>query len=79
MSALRSRRVGSARLGGEHDGHEFGEGKAILYTYGPDADALLVAVRASFVDFPVLQGAYAVKRYGRADDVQARRERVELP
>ena len=68
-----------ARLGGEHDGNEFGEGQAILYTYGPDADALLDAVRVSFADFPVREGAYAVKRYGRADDVQARTERVELP
>lgn len=68
-----------ARLGGEHDGNEFGEGQAVLYTYGPDADALLDAVRASFADFPVRAGAYAVKRYGRADDAQARSERVELP
>jgi hypothetical protein len=68
-----------ARLGGEHDGNEFGEGQAILYTYGPDADALLVALRSSFADFPVRDGAYAIKRYGRADDAQARTERVELP
>ena len=68
-----------ARLGGEHDGNEFGEGQAILYTYGPDADALLHALRNALDDFPVREGAYAIKRYGRADDAQARTERVELP
>lgn len=67
-----------ARVGGEHDGNEFGEGQAILYTYGPDADALLAAVRASLAGFPVRDGAYAIKRYGRADDPDARSERVEL-
>ena len=68
-----------APLGGEHDGNEFGEGQAILYTYGPDADALLDGLRRALGDFPVRDGAYAVKRYGRADDAQARTERVELP
>jgi len=65
-------------LGGEHDGNEFGAGEAVLYTYGPDADALLEAVRACLGDFPLRPGAYAVKRYGRADDPDAREERVPL-
>ncbi|MDQ3067190.1 MAG: hypothetical protein M3R12_08595 [Actinomycetota bacterium] len=77
--ALESRlEAAVAALGGEHDGNEFGEGQAILYTYGPDADALLSALRASFADFPVRAGAYSVKRYGRADDPEAREERVTL-
>ena len=38
-----------------------GEGQAILYTYGPDADALLGALRSSFADFPVGEGAYAMQ------------------
>jgi hypothetical protein len=67
-----------AALGGEHDGHEFGEGEAVLYTYGPGADALFDAVRASLGGFPVRPGAYAIKRYGRAEDPAAREERVEL-
>ena len=32
-------------LGGEHDGDEFGGGEAVLYTYGPDADALFEAIQ----------------------------------
>jgi hypothetical protein len=68
----------AAALGGEHDGNEFGAGEAVLYTYGPDADALLEAVRESLSGFPLRSGAYAIKRYGRADDPDAREERVEL-
>jgi hypothetical protein len=68
----------AADIGGEHDGNEFGEGQAILYTYGPDADALFDAVRGSLGDFPVREGAYAIKRYGRADDPEAAQQRVEL-
>ena len=66
-------------LGGEHDGNEFGGGEAVLYTYGPDADALLVALRASLADFRVGEGAYAIKQYGRSDDPPSRSVRVELP
>jgi hypothetical protein len=68
----------AAALGGEHDGNELGGGEAVLYTYGPDADALLEAVRSCLADFPVRPGAFAVKRYGRADDPDAREERVSL-
>jgi hypothetical protein len=68
----------AAALGGEHDGHEFGGGEAVLYTYGPDADALFEALRSCLADFPVRPGAFAVKRYGRADDPNAREERVPL-
>jgi hypothetical protein len=67
-----------AALGGEHDGNEFGDGEAVLYTYGPNADALLEAVKNSLSGFPLRPGAYAIKRYGRADDPDAREERVEL-
>ena len=73
-------RVGEAvaALGGEHDGNEFGDGEAVLYTYGPNADALLDAMRESLSGFPTRPGAYAIKRYGCADDPDAREERVEL-
>ena len=68
----------AARAGGEHDGNEFGAGEAVLYTYGPDADALLEAVKSCLGDFPRRPGAYAVKRYRRANDPAAREERVLL-
>ena len=72
-------RTAAAAAGGEHDGNEFGGGEAVLYTYGPDADAVFVAVRRSLGDFPVRQGAYALKRYGPPEDPDARSERVPLP
>ena len=68
----------AAALGGEHDGNEFGGGEAVLYTYGPDANALFEAVRSSHGDFPIRPGAFAVKRYGRAGDPDALEERVSL-
>ena len=65
-------------IGGEHDGDEFGGGEAALFTYGPDADALLDAIQLCLRDFDVRPGAYAVKRYGPAEDPNAREERVPL-
>ncbi|HEV8251086.1 MAG TPA: hypothetical protein VGQ15_14040 [Gaiellaceae bacterium] len=40
---------------------------------------MFAAVRQSLGDFPVREGAYAIKRYGAADDPVARSERVSLP
>jgi hypothetical protein len=70
--------VAVAKLGGEHDGNEFGGGEAILYTYGPDADQLFDAIRECLHGLEVRPGAYAIKRYGRADDPDAREDRVAL-
>jgi len=67
-----------AEIGAEHDGDEFGGGEAVLYTYGPDADALLGAIQRSLAGFDVRPGAYAVKRYGPADDAGSREERIPL-
>src|SRR5258705_4427951 len=68
----------AAALGGEHDGNEFGDGEAVLYTYGPDADALFEAISECLSPFPLLPGAFAIKRYGRADNPHVREERVPL-
>lgn len=65
-------------IGGEHDGNEFSGGEAVLYRYGPDADALFEAIRGCFEDFPLRPGASASKRFGAADDPAAREERVPL-
>ena len=65
-------------IGGDHDGHEFGEGEAILYTYGPHADQLFAAIRECLAGFMIRPGAYAIKRYGRADNPSSREEQVEL-
>jgi hypothetical protein len=67
-----------AALGGEHDGNEFGGGEVVLYTYGPDADRLLESIRDCLDGFELRAGAYAVKRYGGADNPSAREERVAL-
>jgi hypothetical protein len=68
-----------AGIGGAHEGDEIGGGEAILFTYGPDADRLLEAIRACLAGFPVLDGAYAVKRYGGPDNPGAPEQRVPLP
>jgi len=68
----------AAAIGAEHDGDEFGGGEAVLYSYGPDADALFDAIRGCLDGFPVRHGAYALKRYGAADDPSAREQRIEL-
>jgi hypothetical protein len=61
------------------DGHEFGGGEALIFIYGPDADALFEVVRKNLGDFTIPEGAFAVKRYGAADNPDAREERVPLP
>jgi hypothetical protein len=73
-------RIGVAveRIGGDHDGDEFGGGEAVLYTYGVDADQLFDAISECLADFEMRTGAYAIKRYGPATDPNSREERVPL-
>lgn len=65
---------------GEYDGNEIAVdgSEAILYAYGPDADALWNVIRpiVESTDPPV--GSYVIKRYGEASDPAAREVRVEL-
>ncbi len=65
-------------IGGDHDGHEFGAGEAVLYTYGRDANELFDAIGGSFGAFPIRRGAYAIKRFGPAADPGSAEERLEL-
>ncbi len=67
-----------AAIGCDHDGNEFGGGEATLFTYGPDADAMLAAIQGALQGYDVRPGSYAIKRYGRAQDPHAREQRVEL-
>lgn len=60
---------------GEYDGHEFGQGFATLYMYGPDADALFEVIAEILKRHDSRPGSYAIKRYG---DVGAREERITL-
>lgn len=67
-----------AAVGGEHDGHEFGGGEVVLYTFGPDAHQLLAEIQRCLKGFPVRAGAYATKRYVSADGSSEEEVRVPL-
>ena len=73
LAGALSARVSATGVG-EYDGEAVGEGWAIFYCYGPDADRLWGAV-AEEVDLPSLpSGSYVVKRYGEPG---APEERIE--
>jgi hypothetical protein len=65
---------------GEYDGNEVAVdgSEAILYAYGPDADALWDVMKAVVEGVAPHAGSYAVKRYGEAGDATAREVRIEL-
>jgi len=69
--------VSAARLG-EVDGHEFGGGEAVLFIYGPNADALFSAVEPLLRKSEIAKGAEITRRYGRAEDPSAREVRTNL-
>jgi hypothetical protein len=53
---------------GEFDGNEVGESVAVLYMYGPDADALCAAVSPILRNSPLARGGTIVRRYGPPGD-----------
>jgi hypothetical protein len=61
---------------GEFDGDEFGDGKCILFMYGPDADRLFNAIEATLKTSSTAVGGYAIKRYGSARDPNTSEVRV---
>jgi hypothetical protein len=65
---------------GEYDGNEVAVdgSEAILYAYGPDADALWNVMRPIVLKANPPDGSYVIKRYGEASDPTAREVRVEL-
>lgn len=62
---------------GEVDGNQFGGGEAVLYAYGPDADALFRVMEPALRALP-FRPAHVVLRYGDARDADAAESRVEL-
>lgn len=61
---------------GEFDGNEFGDGECVWYMYGPDADAILAAVRDVVRETSPRPGSFVIKRLGPPG--QSTEERVEL-
>jgi hypothetical protein len=73
------REIENARTG-EYDGNDVAldGSEAILYAYGPDADALWDVIEPSVQEFAPASGSYVVKRYGEASDPAATEVRVDL-
>ena len=63
---------------GEFDGDDFGNGESILYMYGPDADKLFDVIQTLLQRSPLTKGGYVIKRYGEAEDEDAREVRVDF-
>ena len=61
---------------GEFDGNDIGTDGAVLYMYGPDADALSNVVEPVARAARVAPGSYALKRYG--EEPGARGVRIDL-
>jgi len=53
---------------GEFDGNEVGESEAVLYMYGPDADALYAAVVPVLRSSPIARTGTIILRYGPPED-----------
>lgn len=52
----------------EVDGHEFGEGRAVLYLYGPDADEMFRLAKPLLAQFPSTGPKTITRRYGSVFD-----------
>lgn len=59
---------------GEFDGNVMGPEGAVLYMYGPDADALWTTVEPVVRSANLSAGSYAVKRYGEPGATEVRIE-----
>jgi hypothetical protein len=59
---------------GEYDGHEFGEGFATLYMYGPDATKLFDAIIETVKEHPSRSGSHIIKRFGSPGAKEERRD-----
>ncbi len=79
LESLLDARISAARVG-EYDGNEIAldGSEAILYAYGPDADALWQVMEPIVASTSPNAGSYAIKRYGEAGDPSAREVRIDL-
>ena len=62
---------------GELDGDEVGQGVAVIFMYGPDADALLHAILPVLRASELVRDGFVLKQYGPPEDGVVE-ERVEL-
>jgi hypothetical protein len=53
---------------GEFDGVEYGQGRCVMFTYGPDADQLYGLMEPMLRFARIARGGFAIKRYGEARD-----------
>ena len=51
---------------GEFDGHEigFGDERAVLYMYGPDAEKLFASIKSELSNYPLTKKSRVIIRYG---------------
>ncbi len=63
---------------GELDGHEIGMGTCELFLYGKNADAIVRVIAPIIRESPIGLGAWALKRYGSADDPYALSTRIQF-
>ncbi|MER7181714.1 hypothetical protein ABT404_19900 [Streptomyces hyaluromycini] len=54
---------------GEVDGNEFGGGEAVVYAYGPDADALFKVMEPTLRSLPFRPGHVVLRRGDKASRV----------
>ena len=62
----------------EVDGHEFGDGKAVLFIYGRDADAMFSLATPVLQGHPAPRPIKVTRRYGPATDPTAKEVVSEL-
>ena len=63
---------------GECAGSDERDDFCLVYCYGTDAAEVYAAIAPAIERFEPLTGSWAIKRFGAAEDLAARRERVDL-
>ena len=80
MHALASRLDAKARQAkvGKFETATFRDGECVLILYGPSADALYATIQPELHASSLSRGGWVIKRYGNAQDRDARTVRVDL-
>lgn len=80
MHALASRLNAKARQAkvGTFETATFRDGECVLILYGPSADSLYTAIEPELRASNLSRGGWVIKRYGNAQDREARTVRIDL-